>query len=126
LLVTHTITIGERRELLPVECREPCDELGDTRLPHACRSGSRVDECANLLFEEPAQFRGRRYWDGGLAGYANPILAAVIEAMANFPQRRRRHPVLSIGTGIVTQASTDAAPSPRSERRRRARDSLPH
>jgi len=64
------------------------------------------------FFEEPAQFRGRRYWDGGLAGYANPILAAVIEAMANFPQRADDIRVLSIGTGIVTQASTDDGAEP--------------
>ena len=56
------------------------------------------------FYGEPAHFRGRRYWDGGLAGYNNPVLAGVIEAMANFPDRREDIRVLSIGTGLVMQA----------------------
>ena len=56
-------------------------------------------------FVEPATFGGERYWDGAIAGYNNPILPAVVEAMAN-----RRHgagepgdiQVLSIGTGTVS------------------------
>jgi hypothetical protein len=38
-----------------------------------------------FAFDEPAEVRGRRYWDGGLAGYNNLVLAAVVEAMTNFP-----------------------------------------
>jgi hypothetical protein len=64
-------------------------------------------------FDEPAEFRGRRYWDGGLAGYANPVLAAVVEAMANFPGRTDEMRVLSIGPGTVMQAlTTDGAEPP--------------
>ena len=63
-------------------------------------------------FEEPAGFRGRRYWDGGLAGYANPVLAALVEAMANFPGRTGDMRVLSIGPGIVMQAPTAEGAEP--------------
>ena len=59
-----------------------------------------------FYYGEPAEFRGRRYWDGGLAGYGNPVLAAVVEAMANFPGRTDDMRVLSVGTGVVRQAST--------------------
>jgi hypothetical protein len=41
-----------------------------------------------LYFDRPAQFIspaffGKRYWDGATAGLNNPVLAAVIEAIAN-------------------------------------------
>ncbi len=51
--------------------------------------------------DAPAQIsRGRRCWDGGLAGGNNPVLAAIAEALANgvAPQAIE---VLSIGTGRV-------------------------
>jgi len=66
-----------------------------------------------FAFDEPAECKGRRYWDGGLAGYNNPVLAGVVEAMANFPSRNDDMRVLSIGTGVVTQALTsDGAAEP--------------
>ena len=40
----------------------------------------------------------RRFWDGGVGGYNNPVLAAVIEALANGIDAARID-VLSIGTG---------------------------
>jgi hypothetical protein len=40
----------------------------------------------------------RRYWDGGVGGYNNPVLAAVTEALANGVAPERID-VLSIGTG---------------------------
>lgn len=61
-------------------------------------------------FDLPAQFSDdlrmadRRFWDGAIGGYNNPVLAAVVEALAN---RARYHctphgiRVLSIGTGSV-------------------------
>lgn len=36
-------------------------------------------------YDEPAEVSGRRYWDGALGGYNNPVLAAVVEALANGP-----------------------------------------
>ena len=65
-----------------------------------------------FFYGEPAEFRGGRYWDGGLAGYGNPVLAGVVEAMANFPGRTDDMRVLSIGTGIVRQASTTDGAQP--------------
>jgi predicted acylesterase/phospholipase RssA len=64
------------------------------------------------FFDEPAEFRGRRYWDGGLAAFDNPVLAAVVEAMANHPGRTDDIRVLSIGTGTIVQASTDDGAQP--------------
>jgi hypothetical protein len=56
-------------------------------------------------FDEPALFRtqayaGRSFWDGGLTGMNNPVLAGVVEALSNgvAPQRIE---VLSIGTANV-------------------------
>lgn len=56
-------------------------------------------------FDLPAVFPdASRYWDGAIGGYNNPVLAAVVEALAN---RDRYHcaphtiRVLSIGTGSV-------------------------
>lgn len=50
-------------------------------------------------FETPA-YRGRRYWDGAMSGFNNPVMAAVTEALAyGHPASGLR--VLSIGTGNV-------------------------
>lgn len=53
-------------------------------------------------FDAPAQFpeHSERYWDGGVTGFNNPILAAVTEAMVNgiVPQDIV---ALSLGTGTV-------------------------
>jgi uncharacterized protein len=38
------------------------------------------------------------YWDGAVGGYNNPIMAAVIEALAGDPARRDSMQVLSLGT----------------------------
>ena len=62
-------------------------------------------------FNAPARLpgtvnRGNRFWDGGVTGDNNPVLAAVTEALAN-GQGRIAHqdlPILSIGTGAVTFA----------------------
>ena len=52
------------------------------------------------FFDRPAEFGGRRYWDGGVAGLNNPVLAAVVEALAN-GVAAAEVAVLSIGTGSV-------------------------
>jgi uncharacterized protein len=49
-------------------------------------------------FDGPAELIGRRFWDGAVAGYNNPTLAAVVEALAaeHAPEEVT---VLSLGTG---------------------------
>ena len=56
-------------------------------------------------FDEPAVIGGRRYWDGGIAGCNNPVLAAVAEAqvLGHAPDEIV---ALSIGT------ATNALPGP--------------
>lgn len=53
-------------------------------------------------FDDPALIPRKgwdsRYWDGAVAGYNNPVMAGVIEAIANDPSRRSNIRVLSIGT----------------------------
>jgi len=66
-----------------------------------------------IFFDRPAEFSGHRFWDGALAGYNNPVLAAVLEALANQPQEASSMVVLSIGTGTSAQPLiTDGAPPP--------------
>ncbi|MBB2887210.1 MULTISPECIES: patatin-like phospholipase family protein [Pseudomonas] len=48
-------------------------------------------------FDAPAIANGRQYWDGGVAGLNNPILAAVTESLAN-DNKREDIRALSIGT----------------------------
>lgn len=51
-------------------------------------------------FHEPAMFDGRRYWDGAMTSYNNPVLAAVTEALAcGIPAASIE--VLSLGTSTV-------------------------
>lgn len=53
-------------------------------------------------FDEPAELQGinpSRFWDGGIGGYNNPVMAGVIESIANYPEKREKIRVLSIGTG---------------------------
>ena len=51
-------------------------------------------------FDEPAAVADRRFWDGAISGYNNPILAAVVEALANGCAPGEIQ-ALSIGTGTV-------------------------
>jgi len=53
-------------------------------------------------FDAPARFpaRSERYWDGGLTGNNNPVLAAVTEAVV-LEQRPEEVVALSLGTGSV-------------------------
>ena len=49
------------------------------------------------FFDKPAQILENRFWDGGLTGYNNPVLAATVEAIGeNWPQNQIA--ALSIGT----------------------------
>ena len=52
------------------------------------------------FFDAPAAIGSLRYWDGGIAGYNNPVLGAVVEAIAGgIPPEDIQ--VLSIGTASV-------------------------
>ncbi len=56
-----------------------------------------------LFFDKPAEFPsepGKRYWDGGIAGCNNPVLAGVAEAIV-LGQSPDSIAALAIGTGTV-------------------------
>jgi hypothetical protein len=66
------------------------------------------------FFNNPTEFGDRRYWDGGIGGYNNPTLAAVIEAVANAGRYNTSIPeikVLSLGTGNVVLPFLRVVPS---------------
>jgi uncharacterized protein len=60
---------------------------------------------APAVFDTPA-YAGRRFWDGALAGYNNPLLAAIVEARAN-GVRAEDIVALSLGTGSVVLPPED-------------------
>ena len=65
------------------------------------------------FYDKPGLVGGRRYWDGGLGGYDNPVLAAVVEALANHPGAAERIRVLSIGNhGQALPPSTEPGGAP--------------
>ncbi|MET0572769.1 MAG: patatin-like phospholipase family protein [Pedobacter agri] len=129
---THFLIIGydyyrNRAELF----RTDCDSLASTsvierklkKLPAAVQTSS--DCFVSLVdaihasstapvnyFNEPATFKVNNklkyYWDGGVTGNNNPVLAAVTEAICNREQYEIEHiQVLSIGTGTVSQLQFD-------------------
>jgi hypothetical protein len=51
-------------------------------------------------FDAPAEIDQSRYWDGAVGGHNNPVLCAVIDALA-LSVPRENIQVLSIGTGSV-------------------------
>jgi uncharacterized protein len=74
-------------------------------------------------FDRPAEFADSCYWDGGVSGYNNPVLAAVLEALAN----RVPHAAisaLSLGTGTVRLPLADGEVRPPLALKR-ARPTLP-
>ena len=52
------------------------------------------------FFDEPADFSNHRYWDGGVAGYNNPVFAGVVEALANNVPTKEIM-AFSLGTGTL-------------------------
>lgn len=52
------------------------------------------------FFVSPAVVNDAHYWDGAIAGFNNPVLAGVTEALAN-GEKRESIQVLSLGTGTV-------------------------
>ena len=68
-----------------------------------------------VFFDEPAAIEGRKFWDGAVAGYNNPVLAGVVEAHANeVPLESIR--VLSLGSGSVRRPLGGPLADPRFSR----------
>jgi hypothetical protein len=62
-------------------------------------------------FDKPAEIGDMRFWDGGVAGYNNPVLAGTVEALAEgWPKDEIA--VLSIGTGNVILPLPDQVTPP--------------
>ncbi len=57
------------------------------------------DKPAKIEFKTAKGIVERHFWDGAVAGYNNPVLAGVIEAISNGVSTDKIH-ILSIGTGI--------------------------
>ena len=54
------------------------------------------------FFDDPAFFKNKalpRYWDGAVAGFNNPVMAGIVETLANNAVSINQIRVLSIGTG---------------------------
>jgi len=94
-----------------------------TTLGHAIHSSSNAPV---NYFDEPAQIATERltapekdirkawYWDGGVSGFNNPVLAGLVEAITNDEGERKREDycILSIGTSTGSRAVlTDALTS---------------
>ena len=61
------------------------------------------------FFDAPAMVGGRRYWDGAMGGYNNPLMAGVVDAIA-LDVEPQTITALSIGSGTVRLAPPDLAP----------------
>jgi predicted acylesterase/phospholipase RssA len=83
------------RTASPAACFPKCPDR--TTLAEAAHASSTAPI---NWFDNPAEFNGRRYWDGAMTGYNNPVLAGVTEALAagHAPQDIG---VLAIGTSTV-------------------------
>lgn len=57
-------------------------------------------------FDDPAIWGDRRYWDGGVGGYNNPVLAAAVDALIA-GARPDEVQALALGTGSVRLAPAD-------------------
>jgi hypothetical protein len=58
------------------------------------------------FFDAPAMVSPKRYWDGAMGGYNNPLMAAVVDAIA-LGAVPSQIAALSIGTGTVRLAPPD-------------------
>jgi hypothetical protein len=68
-----------------------------------------------LFFDQPAWVAGRHCWDGALGGYNNPVMAGVVELLANAEDpldARRRIKALSMGTGLIEEPIESVSRSP--------------
>ena len=66
-----------------------------------------------IFFDKPVSLGtlAKRYWDGGVAGYNNPLMAGVVEAMAA-RIAPRDIAVRSVGTGTIMLAPVGAPNTP--------------
>ncbi len=79
---------------------KPAESKRDATLAQAIHASTNAPV---KYFIEPAMIETERYWDGAIGGYNNPVLAAVVEALANAKHYSRDDiEVLSIGTGTVS------------------------
>lgn len=83
--------------------------IGQTSLVESVHASTNVPI---NYFDRPAEIYirdigMRNFWDGAIGGYNNPILAGVVEAMAQDDRRRRQIAVLSIGTGTLRLPTVD-------------------
>ncbi|MEA1653042.1 patatin-like phospholipase family protein [Nitrospirillum sp. BR 11164] len=63
------------------------------------------------FFDEPARCDGRLYWDGGLTGCNNPVMLAVMEALAQ-PSGDTDLQILSLGSGTTRHAPVTGTSQP--------------
>ncbi|MCX2473961.1 patatin-like phospholipase family protein [Pedobacter sp. MC2016-05] len=105
--LASTSVIERKLKNLPATAKTPSDCL--VSLVEAIHASSTAPV---NYFNEPAAFKVNNklkfYWDGGVTGNNNPVLAAVTEAICNREQYQIEHiQVLSIGTGSVSQLQYD-------------------
>ncbi len=62
-----------------------------------------------IYFDEPALADGKRYWDGAMGAYNNPVMAGVVDAIALGVDPAAVE-ILSLGTGTVRLVPPDLAP----------------
>ncbi|MGV8877494.1 MAG: patatin-like phospholipase family protein [Sphingobacteriaceae bacterium] len=54
---------------------------------------------ASVHLAEGSETRTQYYWDGAVSGFNNPVLAGMIEAITNNPDRNKAYCILSLGSG---------------------------
>lgn len=82
-----------------------------SRLPTLAQAIHASSNAPVKFFMSPAEIDNgqhtERYWDGAIAGYNNPVLAALVEALANRNRYRigtlAEITILSLGTGTVAR-----------------------
>jgi hypothetical protein len=91
---------------------DPCSRAASGAAPRAVTLAEAIHASSNApvnYFDAPAEFGGHQYWDGAIAGCNNPVLAAVMEALANgWPAGQID--ALSLGTGTVFLPFKTGAP----------------
>ena len=87
---------------------------GDDSLPGQLAEAIHASSNAPVnYFNAPAEIGDRRYWDGAIGGYNNPVLAGVIEAAVNaerYGTSLSEIKALSLGTGSVVLPLAQGAP----------------
>lgn len=64
-----------------------------------------------IFFDKPTECDGRRYWDGAMGGYNNPLMAGVVEA-AGLGAPTAEMAALTLGTATTRAPGPDATPKP--------------